>query len=140
MSKVENGNTVKVHYTGKFEDGSVFDSSVTNNEPITFQVGGKQVIPGFENAIVGMTVGESKTVTLTPEDAYGQPIDGMVQEVPKELVPADVQVGAQLISESEQGTFNVVVREIKENSVVLDANHPLAGKTLVFDLELVDIA
>ncbi len=139
MSKVENGNTVKVHYTGKFEDGSVFDSSV-NNEPISFEVGTMQVIPGFENAILGMTVGESKTVTLKPEEAYGYPLEGMVQEVPRSLVPADVKAGAQLVSEGEQGTFNVVVKEVKEDTVVLDGNHPLAGKTLVFDLELVGIA
>jgi FKBP-type peptidyl-prolyl cis-trans isomerase 2 len=139
MSKVENGNTVKVHYTGKFEDGSVFDSSV-NNEPISFEVGTMQVIPGFENAILGMTVGESKTVTLKPEEAYGYPLEGMVQEVPRALVPADVKAGAQLVSEGEQGTFNVVVKEVKEDTVVLDGNHPLAGKTLVFDLELVEIA
>jgi len=139
MSKVENGNTVKVHYTGKFEDGSVFDSSV-NNEPISFEVGTMQVIPGFENAILGMTVGESKTITLKPEEAYGYPLEGMVQEVPRSLVPADVKAGAQLVSEGEQGTFNVVVKEVKEDTVVLDGNHPLAGKTLVFDLELVGIA
>ncbi len=140
MSKVENGNTVKVHYTGKFEDGSVFDSSLMTNQPITFQVGTNQVIPGFENAVLGMTVGESKTVTITPEEGYGDRLEQMVHEVPRDIIPTDAQVGSQLVSESEQGTFNVVVKEIKDDVVVLDANHPLAGKTLVFDLELVEIS
>lgn len=140
MSKVENGNTVKVHYTGTFEDGQVFDSSVQRNEPITFTVGGKQVIPGFENAIIGMTVGESKKVTLVPEEAYGNIITEMVQEVPKQFVPETVTVGEMLTTETEQGPFNVVVKEVKEETVVLDGNHPMAGKTLVFELEVVEIA
>lgn len=139
MSKVENGNTVKVHYTGKFEDGSVFDSSI-NNEPISFQIGSKQVIPGFENALLGMTVGESKTVTLTPEEGYGSTRQEMIQEIQRALVPADVTEGAQLTSTTEQGVYNAVVLEVKDETVLLDFNHPLAGKNLVFELELVEIA
>lgn len=140
MSKVENGNTVKVHYTGTFEDGQVFDSSVQRNEPITFTVGGKQVIPGFENAIIGMAIGESKKVTLAPEEAYGNIITEMVQEVPKQFVPETVTVGEMLTTETEQGPFNVIVKEVKDETVVLDGNHPMAGKTLVFELEVVEIA
>jgi FKBP-type peptidyl-prolyl cis-trans isomerase SlpA len=139
MSKVESGNTVKVHYTGTFEDGQVFDSSLERNEPIAFTVGSNQVIPGFENAIMGMTVGESKKVTLTPEEGYGNIIDEMIQEVPKQFVPETVTVGEMLTTQSEQGQFNVVVREIKDETVILDANHPMAGKTLVFELEVVEI-
>ena len=139
MSKVENGNTVKVHYTGTFEDGQVFDSSMERNEPITFTVGGKQVIPGFENAIIGMEIGESKTVTLPPNEAYGEIITEMVQEVPKKFVPETVTVGEMLTTETEQGSFNVVVKEVNEEFVILDGNHPMAGKTLVFELEVVEI-
>ena len=113
MSKVENGNTVKVHYTGKFEDGSVFDSSISN-EPISFQIGSKQVIPGFENALLGMTVGESKTVTLTPEEGYGSTRQEMIQEIQRALVPADVTEGAQLTSTTEQGVYNAIVLEVKD--------------------------
>lgn len=140
MSKVENGSTVKVHYTGTFEDGQVFDSSLQRNEPITFTVGGKKVIPGFENAIMGMTIGESKKVTLAPEEAYGNFNAEMVQEVPKQFVPETVTVGEMLTTQTEQGPFNVIVKEVKDETVVLDGNHPMAGKTLVFELELVEIA
>jgi len=139
MSKIENGNTVKVHYTGTFENGEVFDSSVERNEPISFTVGSKQVIPGFENALMGMTIGESKKVTLVPEQAYGNVINEMIQEVDKTLVPPTVKVGEVLTSQTEQGPFNVVVREVNENTVLLDGNHPMAGKTLVFELEVVEI-
>jgi FKBP-type peptidyl-prolyl cis-trans isomerase 2 len=138
MSKVESGNTVKVHYTGKFEDGSVFDSSISN-EPISFQIGSKQVIPGFENALLGMTVGESKTVTLTPEEGYGTTRQEMIQEVQRALVPGDVTEGAQLTSTTDQGVYNAIVLEVKDETVLLDFNHPLAGKNLVFELELVEI-
>lgn len=140
MSKIENGKTVKVHYTGTFESGEVFDSSVERNEPISFTVGSKQVIPGFENALMGMTVGESKKVTLAPEEAYGNVINEMVQEVDKALVPPTVKVGEMLTSQTEHGPFNVIVKEINESTVVLDGNHPMAGKTLVFELEVVEIA
>ena len=139
MSKVENGSTVKVHYTGTFEDGEVFDSSLDRQEPITFTMGGKQVIPGFENAIMGMGIGESKKVILSPDEAYGNIVEEMVQEVPKEYVPETVSVGEMLTTQTEQGSFNVVVKEVKEDSVVLDGNHPMAGKTLVFELEVVEI-
>jgi FKBP-type peptidyl-prolyl cis-trans isomerase 2 len=140
MSKVENGNTVKVHYTGTFEDGQVFDSSMERNEPITFTVGGKQVIPGFENAIIGMGIGESKKVTLAPEEAYGNIVNEMIQSVPKQYVPDTVTVGEMLTTQTEQGQFNVIVKEVNEENVILDGNHPMAGKTLVFELEVVEIA
>lgn len=139
MSKIENGNTVKVHYTGTFENGEVFDSSVERNEPISFTVGSKQVIPGFENALMGMTIGESKKVTLAPEQAYGNVVNEMIQEIDKALVPTTVKVGEVLTSQTEEGQFNVIVSEVNENTVVLDGNHPMAGKTLVFELEVVEI-
>jgi FKBP-type peptidyl-prolyl cis-trans isomerase 2 len=140
MSKVENGSTVKVHYTGTFEDGQVFDSSIERKEPITFTVGGKQVIPGFENAIIGMGIGENKKITLAPEEAYGNIINEMIQSVPKQYVPETVTVGEMLTTQTEQGQFNVMVKEVNEETVVLDGNHPMAGKTLVFELEVVEIA
>lgn len=139
MSKIENGNTVKVHYTGTFENGEVFDSSVERNEPISFTVGSKQVIPGFENALMGMTIGESKKVTLAPGQAYGNVVNEMIQEIDKALVPPTVKVGEVLTSQTEEGQFNVIVSEVNENTVVLDGNHPMAGKTLVFELEVVEI-
>ncbi len=138
MSKVENGNTVKVHYTGTFEDGEVFDSSV-GSEPISFTIGAKQVIPGFENALIGMAIGETKKITLSPEEGYGTVIAEMIQEVPKQFVPDTVKVGEMLTANTEQGPFNVVVAEVKEETVILDGNHPMAGKVLNFELELVDI-
>lgn len=140
MSKVENGNTVKVHYTGTFENGEVFDSSVLRNEPITFTIGSKQVISGFEDALIGMGIGESKTVTLTPEQAYGNSVVELIQEIDRQYVPAEVKVGETLTTQTENGQmFNVIVKEVNENTVVLDGNHPMAGKTLVFELELVEI-
>jgi FKBP-type peptidyl-prolyl cis-trans isomerase 2 len=138
MSKVESGNTVRVHYTGTFENGEIFDSSV-GNEPISFTVGTKQVIPGFENALMGMEVGENKTITLSPEEAYGNVESERIQEVPKEFVPDTVKVGETLTANTEQGPINVVVTEVRDDVVVLDGNHPMAGKVLNFDLELVEI-
>ena len=138
MSKAENGNTVKVHYTGTFENGEVFDTSV-GNDPISFTIGAMQVIPGFENTVVGMAIGETRKVTLSPDQAYGNVINEMIQEVPKQFVPETVQVGERLTTSTEQGPFNVTVVEVKEESVVLDGNHPMAGKTLNFEIELVEI-
>lgn len=140
MSKVKNGDSVSVHYTGKLEDGTVFDSSILQNrEPIKASVGNKQLISGFENALIGMSVGEKKTVSIEPENAYGSVIDGMIGEVPKSNLPSDVEVGQMLQAQTPQGPLNVKVIEIKEDTVVLDGNHPLAGKKLIFDLELVSI-
>lgn len=139
MSKVESGNTVKVHYTGTFENGEVFDSSVDRNEPIEFTVGTKQVIPGFEDAVMGMSVGDKKMVSLQPSEAYGESNPENFQEIPKEFVPEGVQVGQMLTAETPEGPVNVIVTEVNENTVLLDGNHPFAGKVLNFELELVGI-
>lgn len=138
---VKEGDNVKVHYTGKFKDGSVFDSS-RDREPLTFQLGSGQLIPGFEKAVVGMEVGDSTTVEIEPKDAYGDRNPEMLIEVSKQQVPPDLnpQVGQTLQVQQGNGQVaNVVVHELKPESIVLDANHPLAGKDLVFDIELVSV-
>jgi peptidylprolyl isomerase len=136
---VKNGDNVKVHYTGKLKDGSVFDSS-RDREPLAFQLGSGQLIPGFEKAVVGMEVGDSTTVEIEPKDAYGDRNPDMLIEISKQQVPPDLdpQVGQALQVQQGNGQVaNVVVHELKPESIVLDANHPLAGKDLVFDIELV---
>jgi len=140
MSKVKNGDTVSVHYTGKLEDGTIFDSSLAENRsPLVAKLGQKQLIPGFENGLIDMSVGDKKTITIEPNDAYGPYIKEMVAEVPKTNLPAEIEVGQMLQAQTERGPINVRVVEIKEEVAVLDANHPLAGKTLTFDLELVGL-
>ncbi|HNY66046.1 MAG TPA: peptidylprolyl isomerase [Deltaproteobacteria bacterium] len=138
---VKNGDTVKVHYTGKFEDGMVFDSSV-GGDPLEFTLGESEVIPGFEEAALGMNVGDRKTVFIKPENAYGAYNDNLVVNMPKEYFPEDIspELGMRLIIVDNNGEeLPVVVSDIQDDSVRLDANHPLAGKTLVFDIELIDI-
>jgi FKBP-type peptidyl-prolyl cis-trans isomerase 2 len=138
---VKQGDTIKVHYTGRFEDGVIFDSSV-GGEPLEFTLGLYEVIPGFEKAAEGMNIGESKTISIEPEHAYGSYNENLVVDMPKEYFPEDIEpeVGMRLIIVDNSGEeLPVVVSEIQNESVRLDANHPLAGKTLVFDIELVDI-
>jgi len=140
MRKIQNGDTVTVNYTGKLEDGTIFDSSlVEGREPLNVTLGQGQLIKGFENGLLGMSVGESKSIEIESEDAYGEYLDYLVQEVPLSQMPGDVEVGTQLFSQTEMGPVNFVVKEIKNDSVILDANHPLAGKKLVFDLQLIDL-
>jgi len=135
---IKQGNTVKVHYTGRLEDNSVFDSS-NGKEPIEFQVGSQQVIEGFESAVMGLTKGDKTTVTIPSDKAYGELRNELIQQVPRNQVPQDVQVGVQLQGVNPQGQpFVVTVTEVNESSATIDANHPLAGKTLIFDLEVVD--
>lgn len=140
MSKVKIGDTVSVNYTGKLDDGTIFDSSLTEGRsPLTATVGQKQLIPGFENALIDMLVGDKKTISIDPTEAYGPVIKEMIAEVPKTNLPSEIQIGQMLQAQTAQGPINVRVVEIKEDVAVLDANHPLAGKTLIFDLELVSI-
>ena len=135
---IKQGNTVKVHYTGRLEDNSVFDSS-NGKEPIEFQVGIQQVIEGFESAVMGLTKGDKTTVTIPSDKAYGELRNELIQQVPRNQVPQDVQVGVQLQGVNPQGQpFVVTVTEVNESSVTIDANHPLAGKNLIFDIEVVD--
>jgi peptidylprolyl isomerase len=139
MKQVANGDTVRVHYTGTFDDGSEFDSSV-GREPIEVTVGTGQVIPGFENALVGMTEGDTKSVTVEPEHAYGEPDDRLVQVVERTRIPAEVNLDVGIVlqaSDSAGNPMRLTVVEFDNDNVTLDANHPLAGKTLIFDLQLV---
>lgn len=139
--KVKKGDTIQVHYTGKFEDGKEFDSSL-NRQPLQFEVGAGRVIKGFEDAVIGLQTGEKKTVTVSAEDAYGSFDENLLIEIPRKNVPEDVtpEVGMRLQLVNQQGqAAHVVVTEILDKTVRLDANHPLAGKTLVFDLEVLEI-
>lgn len=141
MAQAKQGDTVKVHYTGKLEDGNVFDSSA-NRDPLEFTVGEGRLIRGIEEAVVGMIPGESKTIDIPSEQAYGPHRDELVVLVDKEQFPPDVEpeVGDQLQMRQANGMPVVVtVAETSDESVTLDANHPLAGKDLKFDLELVEI-
>ena len=140
MKRVESNSTVSVNYTGKLEDGTIFDSSlVEGREPLKTTLGQGQLIKGFENGLLEMQVGESKTIEIPSEEAYGEYLDYLVQEVPIDQMPGDVEVGTQLFAQPEMGPVNFVVKEIKEMTVVLDANHPLAGKNLIFDLEVLEV-
>jgi peptidylprolyl isomerase len=142
MSKVKKGDTVNVNYHGKLADGTTFDSS-EGRAPLQFKVGEGQVIKGFDDALLNMEEGDKKTVNIPVEEAYGAPVKENFIEFPKTDFPSDLkpEVGLQLnLSDNQGNQFPVVVSEIKDESVVLDANHPLAGKDLVFDIELVSIA
>lgn len=141
MQQVKKGDKVKVHYHGKLTSGETFDSSA-GRDPLEFEVGGGMVIPGFDDGVTGMTVGEKKTIQIPFDEAYGPVNPEMLIEMPKERFPADMEIetGMPLMMSDGQGNqFQVTITEIKEASVMLDANHPLAGKDLVFDLELVEI-
>ena len=142
MSEAKEGSKVKVHYTGKLDDGTVFDSS-RERSPFEFTLGTGSVIPGFEKGVMGMKTGESKTVTISPEDAYGQKRDELIADVKKSQFPPDITptVGQQLQMQQPDGRpLNVMVTHIEGEEVTLDANHPLAGKTLTFEIELVEVA
>ncbi|MDT7828498.1 peptidylprolyl isomerase [Pricia sp. S334] len=142
MSQVKKDDTVKVHYTGKLDDGQVFDSSVERGEPIKFTMGQGQLIPGFEQGIIDMKVNEKKTINIPKEEAYGEVRTDLVQEVPKSQLPADIEpkVGMGLTSQTQNGQeINLTVKDVKEDTIVVDGNHPLAGKDLTFDLEVVEI-
>jgi len=140
MKKIKNGDTVSVNYTGKLEDGSVFDSSlIEGREPLKVTLGENKLIPGFEKGLIDMEVGEKKTVEIEHTEAYGEVIQEMILEVPKEQFPDTIVVGDFLQGNGPSGPFNVKVKDIKESTVIVDANHPLAGKKLIFDLEVMDI-
>lgn len=136
---VEKGKVVAVHYTGKLTDGEMFDSS-EGKDPLRFQVGSGQIIPGFESAIMGKNIGDKVTININPEEAYGQVREDLIVKVNKEQMPGEVEVGQSLQAQADNGqAVNVVVKEINEDNVVVDGNHPLAGKELVFDIEVVEI-
>ena len=141
MQQVKSGDKVKVHYHGKLRTGETFDSS-EGREPLEFTVGGGQVIKGFDNGVLGMQVGDKKTVEIPVQDAYGEKDENAIFEFPKEQFPPDMQpeAGMQLMMNNGAGQqFPVTITEVREDTVVLDANHQLAGQDLVFDIELVSI-
>ena len=149
MAQAQKGDKVRVHYTGKLDDGEVFDSSECVDDgcgcqtgPLEFTIGEGQVIPGFESAVVGMQPGESKQVNIPMDEAYGPHLEEMVGIVEKDRLPEglDAQVGAQLEVTREDGeSFPVLITAVTDTEVVLDANHPLAGRDLTFDITLIEI-
>jgi peptidylprolyl isomerase len=141
MAQAKPGDTVKVHYTGKLNDGTVFDTS-SERDPLEFTVGEGQVIPGFEQAVVGMNIGDSKTTRIPADEAYGPHRPEMVLQVARDQFPPNIdpEVDQQLqIRQPDGQTFVVTVTDINEEGVTLDANHPLAGEDLTFDIQLVEI-
>jgi FKBP-type peptidyl-prolyl cis-trans isomerase 2 len=139
---VKKGDTVKVHYHGKLTSGETFDSS-EGREPLEFEVGAGMMIPGFDKGVEGMEVGDKKTIHIPAAEAYGETDPRMVMEFPKTNFPPDItpEVGMQLAMHDGQGhQIPVVIVEVKEDTVILDGNHSLAGKDLVFDVEMVDVA
>jgi peptidylprolyl isomerase len=138
MNTVEPGDSVRVHYEGRLESGEVFDSS-KGRDPIRFEAGSSQIIPGFSNGVVGMAVGDKKTLTLPPSEAYGEHDPKMVQRADLDVLPEGVKVGDRLQAQSGEHVLQVLVTEMDESGATLDGNHPLAGETLVFDVELVGI-
>ena len=141
MAKAKTGDTVKVHYTGKLNNGDVFDSSV-NADPLQFTIGQKQVISGFEDGIIDMAIGDKKTIEIAAADAYGLRRDDMTQTVDRGVMPAEIElkVGLQLTAQDPDGQpFMVTIAKFDDDTVTLDGNHPLAGQDLAFDVELVEI-
>jgi len=141
MTQVTSGNTIKIHYKGTLTDGTVFDSS-EGREPLEFKVGSGQVIPGFDKGVLGMTVGQKKQITIPATDAYGERDDSALVPIPTSRLPPEIEpkVGAQLAFATPDGNqFFPTIVELKGDDVILDFNHPLAGKTLIFDIELVSM-
>jgi FKBP-type peptidyl-prolyl cis-trans isomerase 2 len=142
LSKVKEGDTVKVHYTGSLKNGEVFDSS-KDKEPLEFTLGEGQLIPGFEKAVIGMAIGDSASIDIPSEEAYGEEREDLIINVPKDQLPDDVkpQVGMQLqVNQGNGQPIPVRIKEVGEEELTLDANHPLAGKDLSFEIELVEKA
>ena len=141
LAVAKDGNTVKVHYTGKLDDGTIFDTSV-EREPLEFTIGASQMIPGFEGAVMGMQVGQVKTVTIPAEEAHGPHNEDMVSVVDRDKLPENrnPMVGQQLEKQQENGSMAVlVVIDVSDTTITLDANHPLVGKALTFEIELLEI-
>ncbi|SFA88567.1 peptidylprolyl isomerase [Poseidonocella pacifica] len=142
MAEAKTGDTVRIHYTGTLRDGTTFDTS-DGRDPLEFTVGSGQIIPGLDKAIEGMAVGDKQTVEVPFAEAYGESRPEALQAVPRQEIPAEIPLdpGTQLQVQTPDGqTLPVTVVEVTESEVTLDANHPLAGKDLIFDVELVEIA
>lgn len=141
MTEAKAGDTVRMHYTGKLNDGTEFDSS-SGRDPLEFKIGENTIIPTLETAVIGMSAGDTQTVNITAVDAYGPRQDDAIQTVERSMIPENVEliVGGQLQAQAPNGQqLLLIVVELSDESVTLDANHPLAGKDLTFDIELVEI-
>jgi FKBP-type peptidyl-prolyl cis-trans isomerase SlpA len=137
---IKEKNVVELHYTGKFkEGGEVFDSSV-EREPLKVEVGNGSLIKGFEQSLLGKEKGEKYSIEIKPEEAYGDIKENLIVEIPKDKMPGPVEVGQTLSANAENGgSAQVIIKEVKEETVVIDGNHPLAGKELLFDIEIVTV-
>ncbi|MDD5309278.1 MAG: peptidylprolyl isomerase [Deltaproteobacteria bacterium] len=138
MDQVREGDVVRIHYTGRLEDGTIFDSS-DGGEPMAFIAAGEDLIEGVSKAVVGMKAGEKKTVTIPPELGYGFRDPELENTVKRTMLPPEVKVGDMLSASTGDHEFTVTVLSMDENEAMIDSNHPLAGKTLVFDIEVVEI-
>jgi len=143
---IKQGHKVTLDYEGKLETGEVFDSSKHggHSHPLTFTIGENKVIPGFEKAVIGMKVGEEKEFSINPEDAYGLRNEGLIQEVPKNALPPapsgfEIKAGITLMMRTPQGDLPVRIAEVKEETISLDLNHPLAGKKLIFNIKVLKV-
>jgi FKBP-type peptidyl-prolyl cis-trans isomerase 2 len=140
---IENNNKVTLDYEGRFENGEVFDTSKheEHSHPLTFTVGEGNVIPGFEKAVIGMNVNEEKEFTIAPEDAYGMPDERLFQEIPRNVLPPtpEPQPGMALMMQTPEGNMPVMISEVKADSVILNLNHPLAGKKLIFKIKVLKV-
>ena len=137
---VEKGSKIKVEYEGRFEDGEVFDASEKHGQPLEFEAGKGMVVPGFDNAVIGMDVGEEKEITLKPEEAYGFPNPEAIQKIPKENFPPEAKAGMMIgvpLANGQQ--IPAKITEITDSEVTIDMNHPMAGKTLIFKIKVVGI-
>lgn len=143
MANAKKGDSVKVHYTGKLDNGTVFDASKVRGEPLEFTIGDEEIIPGFSSGIEGMAPGQEKTIVIKSEEAYGPHVAELVSTIPRDNIPEDLQleVGQQLEIKSKEGDDSVVVvvTHLDDEKITVDGNHPLAGKDLTFDIELVEI-
>lgn len=141
MSQVQGNETVKLHYTGKLNDGQVFDSSV-EREPLEVKLGEGKLIPGFEKGLLDMKVNQKKTITITKNEAYGEVQKELFQKIPKDNLPHEIkpEVGMGLVSKNPDGSERQLrVSDVKDGFIIVDANHPLAGQDLTFELELLEI-
>jgi len=138
---VKKGDKIKIEYTGTLEDGTVFDSSEKHGQPLEFEVGSGMVIPGFDNAVMGMEKDEEKEVTIQPADAYGEPNPQLVKDIPKDQLPPEAKEGAMLMMQLPNGAkMPAKITKMTEENATLDLNHPLAGKVLKFKIKVVDIS
>ena len=133
---IQIGSTVNVHYTGKLKSGEVFDSS-EGRDPLSFTIGSGQIIPGFENAIIGKNVGDKVTIEIEPKEAYGEYREDLLIKVENDQLPGPVEVGQVLQADNGGQPVNVTVKEVNEDHVIIDGNHPLCGKNLIFEIEVI---